>query len=79
MLNVSNYVMKTVHTLFLVYMFRQDPIIFSGTLRLNLDPYGKYSDDEIWQALELSHLAPLVKTWPKRLEFDCREGGKTLR
>ncbi|KAG7759026.1 hypothetical protein KL911_000163 [Ogataea haglerorum] len=34
----------------------QDSQIFEGTLRANIDPIEQYSDDEIWQALELSHL-----------------------
>jgi len=30
----------------------QDPILFSGTMRYNLDPFGQYSDDVLWRALE---------------------------
>ncbi|GMR57469.1 hypothetical protein PMAYCL1PPCAC_27664, partial [Pristionchus mayeri] len=30
----------------------QDPVLFSGNLRSNLDPFGKCSDDELWRALE---------------------------
>ncbi|KAI6216421.1 Mrp-4 [Aphelenchoides fujianensis] len=34
----------------------QDPCLFSGSLRFNLDPFGRHSDHELWQALEMAHL-----------------------
>ncbi|KAF7726212.1 hypothetical protein EC973_009010, partial [Apophysomyces ossiformis] len=34
----------------------QDPVLFSGTLRSNLDPFGEHDDAELWAALKRSHL-----------------------
>ncbi|KAI8137621.1 hypothetical protein BJV82DRAFT_646813 [Fennellomyces sp. T-0311] len=34
----------------------QDPVLFSGTLRTNLDPFGQHDDVELWAALKRSHL-----------------------
>ena len=30
----------------------QDPVLFSGSLRKNLDPFGVFDDDVLWRALE---------------------------
>lgn len=40
----------------------QDPVLFSGSLRLNLDPFNKRSDDDIWRALAHAHLKDFVKS-----------------
>lgn len=56
----------------------QDPILFSGTLRMNLDPFSNYSEEDIWQALELAHLHMFVRAQPAGLDFLCSEGGENL-
>ncbi|KAK7450079.1 hypothetical protein BaRGS_00039980 [Batillaria attramentaria] len=56
----------------------QDPVIFSGTLRMNLDPTGRHTDAELWQALELAHLHKFVSGLPGGLDYECGEGGQNL-
>ena len=57
----------------------QDPILFSGTLKINLDPFGTHTDDELWDALRQAHLKNFVEGTDKKLEFECSEGGENLR
>ncbi|XP_031621602.1 probable multidrug resistance-associated protein lethal(2)03659, partial [Contarinia nasturtii] len=38
----------------------QEPILFSGTLRRNLDPFEEFSDDDIWNALENVELKEFI-------------------
>ncbi|OWK07987.1 hypothetical protein Celaphus_00008578, partial [Cervus elaphus hippelaphus] len=56
----------------------QDPILFSGSLRMNLDPFNNYSDEEIWKALELSHLKSFVAGLQAGLSYEVTEGGDNL-
>ncbi|XP_058240892.1 canalicular multispecific organic anion transporter 1 isoform X4 [Hemibagrus wyckioides] len=56
----------------------QDPVLFSGTLRMNLDPFEAFSDDDIWKVLELSHLKDYVVTLPAGLQHEVAEGGENL-
>nr|QBP17584.1 ABCC1-X8-like protein [Brachionus rotundiformis]QNH67883.1 ATP-binding cassette transporter subfamily C member 1 X8 [Brachionus rotundiformis] len=56
----------------------QDPVIFSGTIRMNLDPFSKHSDAEIWNALELSHLKDFIMNSDEKLDFKCAEDGNNL-
>uniref|UniRef100_A0AAQ6A569 ATP-binding cassette, sub-family C (CFTR/MRP), member 3 n=1 Tax=Amphiprion ocellaris TaxID=80972 RepID=A0AAQ6A569_AMPOC len=56
----------------------QEPVLFSGTLRMNLDPFEKYTDEDVWKALEHSHLQKFVSNQPAKLELECSEGGENL-
>ncbi|BBG98870.1 multidrug resistance-associated protein 6 [Prunus dulcis] len=46
----------------------QEPTLFRGSIRTNLDPLGLYSDDEIWRALEKCQLKATVSSLPNLLD-----------
>lgn len=57
---------------------KQDPVLFSGTLRMNLDPFDSYTDEEIWETLEHAHLKSFVKSLPTGIQHEVSEGGENL-
>ncbi|XP_030588063.1 ATP-binding cassette sub-family C member 8 [Archocentrus centrarchus] len=56
----------------------QDPILFSGTIRFNLDPEMKATDEMLWEALEIAQLKPVVKSLPGGLDAMVTEGGENF-
>ncbi|KAG0313169.1 hypothetical protein BGZ99_009032 [Dissophora globulifera] len=56
----------------------QDPVLFAGTIRFNLDPLGTKSDLEIWQALEDSYLKDHVSQMEGGLNAAVLEQGDNL-
>ncbi|CAD5112464.1 DgyrCDS1685 [Dimorphilus gyrociliatus] len=56
----------------------QDPILFSGSFRSNLDPFDTYTDDEIWSCLEKVQLSQRVFNQREQLDSQIMEGGKNL-
>ncbi|XP_033696985.1 multidrug resistance-associated protein 1 isoform X3 [Tursiops truncatus] len=63
---------------FKITIIPQDPVLFSGSLRMNLDPFSQYSDEEVWTSLELAHLKGFVSALPHKLNHECAEGGENL-
>ncbi|XP_016785005.1 multidrug resistance-associated protein 1 isoform X13 [Pan troglodytes] len=63
---------------FKITIIPQDPVLFSGSLRMNLDPFSQYSDEEVWTSLELAHLKDFVSALPDKLDHECAEGGENL-
>lgn len=53
----------------------QEPVLFSGRLRENLDPFDEYSDDLLWQALEEVELKEAVNEMAGGLNSKMSEGG----
>ncbi|XP_057619762.1 ATP-binding cassette sub-family C member 9 isoform X7 [Chionomys nivalis] len=56
----------------------QDPILFSGSIRFNLDPECKCTDDRLWEALEIAQLKNMVKSLPGGLDATVTEGGENF-
>ncbi|PIN02121.1 Multidrug resistance-associated protein/mitoxantrone resistance protein, ABC superfamily [Handroanthus impetiginosus] len=54
----------------------QDPILFQGTLRTNLDPLQEHSDHEIWEVLHKCHLAENVRQDERPLDAPVAEDGE---
>ena len=54
-------------------------MIFSGSLRQNLDPLSVYSEKEVWVAVEKAHLKGFIQSLAEGLDYECGEGGQALR
>ncbi|KAI9233433.1 MAG: hypothetical protein BYD32DRAFT_465341 [Podila humilis] len=56
----------------------QDPFLFGGTIRANLDPFERYSDTELWSALESASLKSYVSTQAEGLSAPIDNGGENM-
>uniref|UniRef100_A0A8D0MXY2 ABC-type glutathione-S-conjugate transporter n=1 Tax=Sus scrofa TaxID=9823 RepID=A0A8D0MXY2_PIG len=56
----------------------QDPILFPGSLRMNLDMLQEHTDEAIWAALETVQLRAVVATLPGQLHYECADQGDNL-
>jgi ATP-binding cassette subfamily C (CFTR/MRP) protein 1 len=56
----------------------QDPVLFTGDLRFNLDPTNHHTDEEIWWALDHAHLKRHVTDLSDGLGHEVNEGGENF-
>uniref|UniRef100_A0A674DSN9 ATP-binding cassette, sub-family C (CFTR/MRP), member 9 n=1 Tax=Salmo trutta TaxID=8032 RepID=A0A674DSN9_SALTR len=56
----------------------QDPVLFSGSIRFNLDPERTCTDDRLWEALEIAQLKNMVKALSGGLDAVVTEGGENF-
>lgn len=56
----------------------QEPVMFVGTIRSNLDPFNKSSDEEIWKALDAVFLGEKLRQSPSKLDTAVTENGKSV-
>ncbi|KAG5889081.1 hypothetical protein JTB14_004925 [Gonioctena quinquepunctata] len=56
----------------------QEPVLFSGTLRNNLDPFSEYKDEQLWNALQQVELKSAVVDLPSGLDSRMAEGGSNF-
>ncbi|CAH9131097.1 unnamed protein product [Cuscuta epithymum] len=54
----------------------QDPIMFEGTIRSNLDPLDEYPDEQIWEALDKCQLGDEVRKKKRKLDSAVTENGE---
>ncbi|KAK9518326.1 hypothetical protein VZT92_023636 [Zoarces viviparus] len=56
----------------------QEPVLFIGTVRTNLDPWDQYSDCQIWEALEKTHVKEMINQLPHSLHSEVTENGENF-
>ena len=62
----------------MISVIPQEPHLFSGSVRFNVDPFNRYSDVEIWAALEDAHIKDYLSRDPFGLSAEVSEGGKNF-
>ncbi|XP_047331263.1 ABC transporter C family member 12-like [Impatiens glandulifera] len=56
----------------------QTPVLFSGTVRFNLDPFCEHNDVDLWEALERAHLKDVITKNAFGLDTEVLEGGENF-
>ncbi|KAL2076903.1 hypothetical protein ACEWY4_027504 [Coilia grayii] len=56
----------------------QDPVLFTGTVRYNLDPFDKYTEEQIWSALQKTYMKQSISRLPEQLEAPVVENGENF-
>ncbi|XP_052429631.1 ATP-binding cassette sub-family C member 5-like [Carassius gibelio] len=56
----------------------QEPVLFIGSVRSNLDPWDQYTDAQIWEALEKTHIKDMVSQLPNSLHSEVTDNGENF-
>ncbi|XP_033760188.1 LOW QUALITY PROTEIN: multidrug resistance-associated protein 5-like [Pecten maximus] len=56
----------------------QDPVLFVGTIRYNLDPFQQYTDPQLWEALEKCHIKETIVSLEQQLDSPVVENGENF-
>ncbi|KAM6178581.1 ATP-binding cassette sub-family C member 4 isoform 2-T2 [Rhynchocyon petersi] len=56
----------------------QEPVLFTGTMRKNLDPFNEHTDEELWNALEEVQLKEVIEDLPAKMDTELAESGSNF-
>ncbi|OEL34907.1 ABC transporter C family member 2 [Dichanthelium oligosanthes] len=56
----------------------QAPVLFSGSVRFNLDPFNEHNDADLWEALERAHLKDVIRRNALGLDAEVSEAGENF-
>ncbi|XP_078288563.1 ATP-binding cassette sub-family C member 4 isoform X2 [Panthera onca] len=56
----------------------QEPVLFTGTMRKNLDPFNEHTDEELWNALTEVQLKECIEDLPGKLDTQLAESGSNF-
>jgi len=56
----------------------QDPTLFSGTVRFNMDPFNEHTDEEIWKGLENASMKQAISELDGKLDAEVRTNGENF-
>uniref|UniRef100_A0A3Q1M0I1 ATP binding cassette subfamily C member 4 n=1 Tax=Bos taurus TaxID=9913 RepID=A0A3Q1M0I1_BOVIN len=56
----------------------QEPVLFTGTMKENLDPFNEHTDNELWNALEEVQLKESIEGLPAKMNTELAESGLNL-
>ncbi|KAF3325693.1 ABC transporter C family member 2-like protein [Carex littledalei] len=56
----------------------QSPVLFSGSVRFNLDPFSEHNDADLWESLERAHLKDAIRRNPLGLDAEVSEAGENF-
>uniref|UniRef100_A0A452VN33 Multidrug resistance-associated protein 4 n=1 Tax=Ursus maritimus TaxID=29073 RepID=A0A452VN33_URSMA len=56
----------------------QEPVLFTGTMRKNLDPFNEHTDEELWNALTEVQLKEAIEDLPGKLDTELAESGSNF-
>jgi len=71
--NVSQIGLEDLRTR--IALIPQEPVLFTGSVRFNLDPFDEHTDEEVWEVIKRSHLHDLITKLPQQLYTQVSEGG----
>ncbi|KAI8837003.1 P-loop containing nucleoside triphosphate hydrolase protein [Chytriomyces cf. hyalinus JEL632] len=74
--DISTLALKSVRTALAI--IPQDPVVFSGSFRTNMDPFAEHTDADLWDALERAGLKRKVESQDEKLDANVDAGGDNL-